>query len=92
MRLSGLVGYDGPIRVWLDGKGVFDAPEGTNPATPYDGDFTFAAGVGVHRVLIALGTNKGRAWGVFLRLERKDLNPRVVAKGPEYYEMPKLLG
>ena len=34
----------------------------------------------------------GRAWGIYLRFERKDVPARLLKKGPEHYAMPELLG
>lgn len=71
MRLAVLVGYDGPVRVWFDGRRIFDDLRGTNPAQRDEGrSRSFRAGRGRHTVLVALGANDGRAWGIFLRFER----------------------
>lgn len=71
MRLAALVGYDGPVRLWFDGRRILDDPRGTNPAQRDEGrSRSFRAGRGRHTVLVALGANDGRAWGIFLRFER----------------------
>lgn len=76
MRLRFRFGYDGPVRLWLDRKLMHHDPAGTNPAVA-DAHTLADAGLdaGDHEVLIALGTNHGRAWGVWLRAERLGLAP-----------------
>ncbi len=73
MRLTPLVGYDGPVKVWIDGQLVGQDPKGLNPAF---GDKLVCQPVklarGRHEAVIALSTNLGRAWGVMLRFERLD--------------------
>ena len=73
MRLELLLGYDGPVKAWIDGKQVFHDPNGINPATPSKGRAEITSPAGVHELLVALGTNNGAAWGIFARLERIDL-------------------
>jgi hypothetical protein len=90
MRLAALLGYDGPCKAWLDGKQVFHDPKGTNPALPTDkGRAAFRAAKGTHEMVIALGTNKAAAWGLYMRLERLGVPRRLLAKGFGAYKMPK---
>ena len=42
-------------------------------------------------LVVALGSNGGKAWGIYLRFERKDVPARLLKKGPEHYAMPELL-
>jgi alpha-galactosidase len=75
MELEGLLGYDGPVKVWFDGKEVFFDPNGTSPAGRDKGRFAIRANQGVHEVLVALDSRGGLAWGMrlrFLRLDMKD--------------------
>jgi sialate O-acetylesterase len=81
MQLAAELGYDGPIKVWIDGKQAFSDPKGSNPAMPGDASFKFNAKKGRHEILVALGSNYGRAWGIFLRFLRLDAN-----------ELPKISG
>jgi sialate O-acetylesterase len=92
MRLAAVLGYDGPMRAWIDGRPAACDPEGTNPATPEKAAPVFRASRGRHELVLALGTNEGRAWGVFVRFERLDVPRRLINKGPEHYLMPKVLG
>jgi len=62
------LGYDGPVRVWVNGQQVFDGP-GTNPATPDKVALNVEVRKGSNELLVALGTNQGKAWGIFARVE-----------------------
>jgi len=73
MDLDLLLGYDGPVKAWFDGRMVFHDPNGTNPATASKGVVPLKAISGEHRLLVALGTNNANAWGIFARVERKDV-------------------
>lgn len=84
MKLSALLGYDGPVKLWLDGKQEFHDPLGTNPAIMDRQSVRFNARRGRHEIMVALGSNKGQAWGIFLRLHRRDLTARQVDKGSGY--------
>ena len=78
MRLRAHLGYDGPITVWCDGQPVFRDPKGTNPARVDEGmSRQWQSTGGRHELLIYLGANAGKAWGVFLRLERVDASPKT---------------
>jgi hypothetical protein len=89
MKLQMHFGYDGPAKVWADGKEVFFDPEGVNPALPDDAVFEIDGTAGEHQVIIALGSNGGRAWGVFLRCERTDVPKELISKGKEFYKLPE---
>jgi len=92
MSLLAMLGYDGPVKLWVDGKHLFHDPAGTNPAAPTDAKVAFQAAKGKHELLVALGTHSGAAWGIFLRLGRRDVPRRLVLRGPGAYVMPKILG
>ncbi len=92
MKLGLLFGYDGPVKVWVDDKAVFHDPAGNNPATPDKGKAVMQAAPGEHEVMIALGTNKGAAWGVHLCFERLDVTRAQLLKGPEHIVLPTVLG
>jgi hypothetical protein len=91
MKLNLLLGYDGPVKVWLDRRAIFCDPQGTNPAHPEDAIVPFSAKPGRHRVLVALGSH-GAAWGVYLRLERTDVSRAVLRRNPQGVAMPEVLG
>jgi len=79
MKLNLLLGYDGPVKVWIDGKAVYYDPAGANPAYPDAAKIPFKAAKGTHEILAALDSNNGRAWGIFMRFKRIDLSPRMIA-------------
>ena len=92
MPLMLLLGYDGPVKAWVDGKLLMYDPNGVNPATIEKGKARFQAAPGEHEVVVALGTNSGAAWGIFLRLERVGMTRQQILKGPESYLLPEILG
>lgn len=67
-RATLTVGYDGPIRIWVNGEQVFDGP-GTNPANPDKLALHVPLKSGANELTIALDSNGGRAWGIFGRVE-----------------------
>lgn len=73
MKLNALLGYDGPVRVWINGKAIYHDANGRNPAIIDAAILPFTARPGTNEVVIALSTNKGRAWGIYLRFQRTDL-------------------
>ncbi|MDA0991606.1 MAG: hypothetical protein O3A51_12745, partial [Verrucomicrobia bacterium] len=75
MRLALLLGYDGPVKAWVDKRELFHDPAGTNPAIPDGCSIPFRAAAGNHEVMIALGSNHAQAWGIYLRFERLGLKP-----------------
>lgn len=62
------LGYDGPVRAWVNGEQVFDGP-GTNPARPDKAAVYVSLKKGSNALLVALNTNHGKAWGIFARCE-----------------------
>jgi len=81
MRLAMLLGYDGPVKAWIDGREAFHDRLGSNPACVDAAKVPFDAAKGEHEILIALDSNQGSAAGIFLRFERLDLPKFDVAKG-----------
>ena len=76
MRIQALLGYDGPVAAWLDDQLVYRDINGTNPAWMDQGEGKpLLLKPGKHTITIALGTQDGNAWGVFLRLTRKAKSP-----------------
>ena len=64
-------------RLWLAGEALHHDPAGTNPALVDAHRLPERAlPAGDHQVLIALATNHGKAWGVWLRAERIDQRRR----------------
>lgn len=67
-RATLYLGYDGPVRVWVNGDEVF-AGSGTNPAIPDKTVVPIRLRHGRNRLAIALDTNQGRACGIFARYD-----------------------
>lgn len=78
MMLSLMLGYDGPVKTWIDGKAVHTDLNGKNPAVPDAHGVRWQASAGRHQLVIALSTNQGRAWGVFVRFERHGLTKKQI--------------
>jgi len=81
MRLDVLMGYDGPFRLWIDGKPLFEDLEGTNPALVDEKRRTVPFSAGSHDLRIAMDINEGTAWGFFLRFRRKGLSRAEIVSG-----------
>jgi hypothetical protein len=88
MHLRFLIGYDGPFRLWLDGKPFFTNLAGTNPCLADESAKVAVLKRGIHDIRVGMDTRAGVSWGFFLRFERKDVDARKRAKGdyikPEY--------
>jgi len=88
MQLRFLMGYDGPFRVWLNGKPFFKDMAGTNTCVLDEGVKLARLKPGIHDIQIGMDTRGGRSWGFFLRFQRTDINAKQQAGGdylkPEY--------
>jgi hypothetical protein len=62
------LGFDGPVRAWVNGREVFAGP-GANPARPDMVAVYADFHPGANQVLVALDTNGGKAWGIFGKVE-----------------------
>ena len=80
MRVALRLGYDGPVKLFVDGRPVFHDP---NPAKPDTAAPEVALAAGEHELALALGANQGKAWGAFLRFQRLDLADAAVPFLPE---------
>ncbi len=71
-KMSGrlCLGYDGPLKIWLNKREVFFDPKGTNPVSLDEAFAKVELKKGRSEVLVALGTNQGDAWGLVVRFER----------------------
>lgn len=83
MRLDFLMGYDGPFRLWLDGKPFFANLDGTNPCIADESRQSASLKAGQHEITVAMDLQSGAAWGFFLRFERKNVTLAQI-KGDEY--------
>ena len=80
MRFEIGLGYDGPVKAWVDGKLVFHDPKGTNPAIADKAVIAVNAEAGEHELVVALGSNHGKAWGLLLRFKGKNVPETVWPK------------
>lgn len=71
MDLELRLGYDGPVKAWIDGREVFHDPNGTNPGRADAAIIPWKAAPGKHEIIVALGSNHGRAYGIFARFRRQ---------------------
>lgn len=90
MKLAACIGYDGPVKLWIDDKEIFHDPEGTNPAWEDRAIVGFDIQPGEHKIVIALGSNKNRAWGIYFRFERLDITKKLVKSGVTF-PMPEFI-
>lgn len=73
MRVRLLFGYDGPVKMFVDGKAVYTDKNGTNPVVPERYRLDMPWEKGRHEVMFALALHHGAAWGVSLDIARTDL-------------------
>ena len=92
MALQVGLGYDGPVKMWIDGKQVFYDPDGINPMIPDQSKVDFKTKAGEHEVVVAFSANFGLAWGIAIRLHRMDVTKQQLKKGKTAYKMPEILG
>jgi alpha-galactosidase len=92
MPLKVLLGYDGPVKMWIDGKEVYTDPNGSNPAEADEGEVIMQAAKGGHEVLVALDSNGGNAWGIYLRFERRNVSKQEIVKGLPPSKLPTIEG
>jgi predicted dehydrogenase len=62
-------GADGPCRIWLNGKPAAVYTDLTNPAVADRFTIPVSVRKGANDIVVAMDTNEGRAWGIFLRLK-----------------------
>ena len=75
MDLRILFGYDGPVKLFCDGKEVFADPNGKNPIVMESHKLDVRWKKGVHEIIFALAMRDGNAWGVSLCLKRPGIKP-----------------
>lgn len=73
MQVRLLFGYDGPVKMFVDGKAVYTDKNGTNPIVPEQHHLDAVWEKGRHEVMFALALHHGAAWGVSLDIARTDL-------------------
>lgn len=70
MQVRLLFGYDGPVKMFVDGKAVYTDKNGTNPIVPEQHHLDAVWEKGRHEVMFALALHHGAAWGVSLDIAR----------------------
>ena len=65
--LEFLMGYDGPFRLWLDGKSFFTNARGGNPCIADESGKPVRLSTGSHEIVVGMDIVQGRSWGFFLR-------------------------
>jgi len=81
MQLELRIGYDGPIRAWIDQEEVVHDMHGINPALEDAHRLRTAMTAGEHRITVLMALNQGRAWGFFMRFGRAGLSEAVRRSG-----------
>jgi len=62
-----LMGYDGPFRLWINGRAFFCNAAGANPCLPDESGKRITLPAGRHEFLAGMDIAHGRTWGFFLR-------------------------
>lgn len=81
MALELRIGYDGPIRVWIDDAEVLHDMKGTNPALADAVVKPLKLTAGKRRITVLMALNGGRAWGFFMRFSRTGLAKKALVDG-----------
>ena len=90
MRLAISLGYDGPMKAWLDRQELAADPAGVNPCVLDKRRPEVEAGEGAHELVVALGTHGGLAWGIMVQFERLDVPREILERGnPTLYRLPE---
>ncbi len=78
MKLLLWLGYNAPIKAWVDGKSVICDPDGWLPIGTDKTKGGFHVKAGQHTLVVALGGSNGKFWGVYARFERCDVTSRAI--------------
>lgn len=65
--LQFLMGYDGPFRLWLDGRPFFTDARGENPCVADESGKVARLRPGRHEIAVCMDLAHGKSWGFFLR-------------------------
>ena len=72
------LGHDGGAKMFVDGRAVLLNPKRVNPCLPGRSKATVRLSRGMHEIAVALDTDHGWGWGIFLCFEvPKDQRPRA---------------
>lgn len=80
------LGYDGGVRLWVDGRLALEDAERRNPAVPDRAQVLVEWGAGEHEVRLEFDRANGNGWGIFFRFEMAEPRgrpqfPRIIAPG-----------
>jgi hypothetical protein len=89
MDVTLLLGCDGPLKLWLDGRALHHEPAAVPPAVPDTIAIPVRLTAGDHEVVIAIGSNHGKTWGFFCRVERTDLHETQLGGDSEELRLPE---
>ena len=78
--------HDGGARLFVDGRALYTDPVRINPATARCAAIPVRLSKGRHEIVVALDTDNGQGWGIFLRFEV----PEKVRKGTPQF--PRRIG
>lgn len=62
-----LLGHDGGVRLFFDGRSIHADAQQKNPAIPIRARIPVHLAAGEHDITVAFDLNQGRGWGIFLR-------------------------
>lgn len=69
LDLSIALGYDGNVKVFVDGKPIYTDEKGRNPIIPAQFVIPQHWSKGTHEVVVAMTMSRGCTWGISLALE-----------------------
>lgn len=80
-----LLGHDGGVRLFLDGRPIHADVQQKNPAIPIRARIPVQLAAGEHDITVAFDLNQGRGWGIFLRFAAPagSTKPGEVTQFPE---------
>lgn len=82
-----LLGHDGGVRLFLDGRPIHADPEQKNPAIPTRSRIPVQLAAGEHELMAAFDLNGGRGWGIYLRFAA----PAGTTKPGEVPQFPRVV-
>ncbi len=72
IKLTLLLGYDGPVKFFFNGKDIFTDKNGSNPLVPARQKLIVDLQKGKNQFVFALALNHNKSWGVSLGIEISD--------------------
>ena len=72
IKITLLLGYDGPVKFFFNGKDTFTDKNGSNPLVPAKQKLTVDLKKGKNQFVFALALNHNKSWGISLGIEISD--------------------